>query len=116
MENLNAEKVISELRKNDSCYAEDIKAIQNAIALINSQDQKIKELTEEIKDLTETVEVKGKAVERLQILTNEIEEDNRKLTDENDRLRAEGENQSILWRQHFESIYETAKEMLEDAK
>ena len=49
MENLNAEQVISELRKNDSCYAEDIKAIQNAIALINSQEQRIAELEIELK-------------------------------------------------------------------
>lgn len=41
MENLNAEQVISKLMKNDSCYAEDIKAIQNAIALIHSQEQRI---------------------------------------------------------------------------
>ena len=34
------------------------------------------------------------------------------LTEENERLRAEAENQSILWKQHFESIYETAKETL----
>lgn len=47
MKNLNAEAVMSELRKNDSCYVEDIKAIQNAIALISSQEQKINELTEE---------------------------------------------------------------------
>ena len=34
------------------------------------------------------------------------------LTEVNERLRAEVENQSILWKQHFESIYETAKETL----
>lgn len=33
----------------------------------------------------------------------------RELTEENERLRAEAGNQSVLWRQHFESIYETAK-------
>ena len=33
----------------------------------------------------------------------------RELTEENERLRAEAENQSVLWKQHFESIYETAK-------
>ena len=49
MENLNAEQVISELMKNDSCYAEDIKAIQNAIALIISQEQRIEELEAECK-------------------------------------------------------------------
>ena len=79
---LNREQVIAELLKNDSCYAEDIKAIQNAIALIN-------EFAEQIKDLTETVTVSGKVIEQLQILTSEIEEDNRKLIEENERLRAE---------------------------
>ena len=33
----------------------------------------------------------------------------KELTEENERWRAEAENQSILWRQHFESIYESAK-------
>ena len=33
-----------------------------------------------------------------------------KLTEENERLRAECVNQSLLWKKHFESIYETAKE------
>ena len=34
----------------------------------------------------------------------------KELTEENERLRAECENQSLLWKKHFESIYETAKE------
>lgn len=59
MENLNAEQVISELRKNDSCYVEDIKAIQNAIALINSQEQRIKELTEENERLKTDLEIRN---------------------------------------------------------
>ena len=70
----------------------------------------IKELTEKIKDLTETVKVRGEAIEELQFLATEIEEDNRKLTEENERLRDECGNQSTLWRQRFESIYETAKD------
>ena len=36
----------------------------------------------------------------------------KELTEENERWKAEAENQSILWRQHFESIYESAKKTL----
>lgn len=36
----------------------------------------------------------------------------KELTEENERLKAECENQSTLWKRNFESIYETAKETL----
>ena len=36
----------------------------------------------------------------------------KELTEENERLIDECGNQSTLWRQHFESIYETAKDTL----
>ena len=52
----------------------------------------INELTEKIEDLTETVKVRGETIEKLQFLTNEIEEDNRKLTEEKERLMAYNEN------------------------
>ena len=98
---LNAEQIKKALEccaANDGCVGEECPYYSNcifgitriykdALALINSQEQRIKELAEEIKDLTETVEVRGKVVEQLQILTNEIEEDNRKLTEENEQLR-----------------------------
>ena len=61
----------------------------------------IKELAEEIKDLTETAEVRAKVVERLQILTNEIEEDNRKLTEEKKRLRKENDLLHSTRKNHF---------------
>ena len=34
----------------------------------------------------------------------------KELTEENEKWRTEAENQSILWKQYFKSIYETAKE------
>lgn len=40
----------------------------------------------------------------------ELDKQVQRLTEDNERLRAESENESILWRQHFESIYQTAKE------
>ena len=39
-------------------------------------------------------------------------EERKQLTEENERLMDECGNQSTLWRQHFESIYETAKDTL----
>ncbi len=38
----------------------------------------------------------------------------KELTEENERWKAEAENQSIFWRQHFESIYESAKETVKE--
>lgn len=70
--------------------------MRNALALI-------KQLTEEIADL--------KAIsEQYQKQFEDCYEEKAKLTDENERLMTECGNQSILWKQHFESIYETAKE------
>ena len=43
----NREQLIEKLMQNDSCYAKDIKAINEAIALIRYDEEKIKELTEE---------------------------------------------------------------------
>ena len=90
--------------------------LDDALALINSQEQRIKELAEKIKDLTETVEVRGKVVERLQILTNEIEEDNRKLTEENENLyrtlddKIQEKQRLIEERDGFENLARTAIE------
>ena len=84
---LNAEQVISKLRENDSCYAEDIKAIQNAIALITSQEQRIKELTEETAAWKEIAEGYQKQFE-------DCAEDRAKLTEENERLREDNEIKS----------------------
>lgn len=37
------------------------------------------------------------------------------LREENERWRAECENPSVLWRQHFESVYQTSKETVKTA-
>lgn len=41
----NREQLIEKLMRNDSCYAEDIKTINEAIALIRYDEERIKELT-----------------------------------------------------------------------
>lgn len=47
MENLNAEQIIQGLRENDSSYKDDQDNIRDAIALIKSQEKRIRALTEE---------------------------------------------------------------------
>ena len=127
MENLNAEQVKKALEwaiseefcENCLCtvYGKSMTIFLNEVlAIINSQEQRIKELAEKIKDLTETVEVRGKVVERLQILTNEIEEDNRKLTEENENLyrtlddKIQEQQRLIEARDGFENLARTAIE------
>ena len=64
------------------------KLLEDALALIKSQEQRIEELSEETKSLTKTVKVRGETIEKLQFSVSNISEDNRKLTEENERLRA----------------------------
>lgn len=92
---LNAEQIIKDLEAmNMTGLSPTI--IRNAIALIE-------EFTKEVED--------WKAIaEGYQRLFEDCAEDRAMLTEENERLMIECGNQSTLWRQHFESIYETAKE------
>ena len=82
MENLNAEQVIKAM---ECCYDNNLSCIDCPFQASDKY-----------------VECAGLTLSALSLI--------KELTEENERLRAEAENQSILWKQHFESIYETAKE------
>jgi regulator of replication initiation timing len=58
----------------------EIMAVINALSLIN-------ELTEEVENLTTTVKGHSETIENLHFFITAISEDNRKLTEENERLR-----------------------------
>ena len=85
MENRNAETVKSELEglaKFHTCP----EYIKDALALINSQEQRIKELTKERNKVSE----KGaENLTRLEEAHLKLEAENLKLTEENERLRAD---------------------------
>ena len=58
----------------------------------------------------EYCDLEKELLNRLADLEDKIENGELVESVEKERLLAECENQSVLWRQHFESIYETAKE------
>ena len=119
MENLNAEQIIKAL---GYCVIGDCEPCTYR-KILNCQDHMcgdalslIKELTEESEYLKTALTAcearyesrKETSLEEVLELRLKVDE----LTEENERWRAEAENQSILWRQHFESIYESVKETL----
>lgn len=67
-----------------------------------------------IKELTEKVEAYRQELGKVRVALNNANVDNKRLTEENERWRAECENQSVLWRQHFESVYQTTKETIKE--
>jgi hypothetical protein len=117
----------------DESYQCDI--TKDSLALIKEQQAKIEKLTEERDTFIKCAYMKQHLLESINEklehgyersaaracaemeMWHMISLREKKLTEENERLRAENkklfdeaENQSNLWKQHFESLYETAKE------
>jgi uncharacterized small protein (DUF1192 family) len=74
MENLNAEKVKEwlEICAEDTPYPDQSQALLDALALINSQEQRIKELTEENERLRAEVSVKKKLLDKCVDLEDKV--------------------------------------------
>jgi hypothetical protein len=90
-----------------------------ALSLIKELTEENESLEAEKEHLEKVVEGKLKRTSALEKSVLVLTEDNhilatelKRVQEENERARAECENQSTLWKKHFESIYETAKETL----
>ena len=93
---LNREQLIEKLIQNDSCYAEDIKAIKEAIALIRYDEEKIKELTEGKYDIECSYNSLKKDNERLHASCTELERKCASLNDENESLKDSNEHLAVF--------------------
>ncbi len=102
MENLNAETVKKELEGlADFRTCPDY--IINALALITSQEQKIKELTDEYESM-------AKSVVEADELIRKLRADKKKLTEENERLRAQNQTLEIKNKDFKYRIYELSRD------
>ena len=129
MENLNAEQIKSDLEKwaeNFDGKVLNFVTLGNALALITSQEQKIKELTEENERLRNRItcqivlldekveEIKNECLERIELDTKAIQADTVRKMQEALEHRIHSKLSYHGWYIKETVIAEIAKEVLED--
>lgn len=75
---------------------------------------KLHDAEEKVKELTQSNEMLSESYNHLEKTKDDLVAERSRLIMQNERLITECGNQSILWKKHFESIYETAKKQLRE--